>query len=189
MKIVNLIENTCHKEGLQCEHGLSFYVETPKHKILMDSGADDKFLHNAEKLNVDLRAVDVAVLSHGHYDHCGGVMAFSWLNPAAAVYLRVGADGEFYHVESDYTQYIGIDKEILQLPQLQQAQGNLTIDDELFIFGDVKAEGCLPRGNRCLKVRNQAGEYAADDQQRQIQNQGRGQFHCVASLLLLIRVL
>ncbi len=163
MKIVNLIENTCAKAGLLCEHGLSFYLATPEHKILMDSGASDKFLHNAERLGVDLSAVDVAVLSHGHYDHCGGVPAFAKKNPHAAIYLRAGAAGEFYHVESDYSKYIGIDKNILALPQLQVVQGDLQLDDELFIFGDVEVSGYQPRTNQCLKVKKANCEYIADD--------------------------
>lgn len=163
MKIVSLIENTCEKAGLLCEHGLSFYIETPKHKILMDSGASDKFLHNAEMLGVDLSAVDVAVLSHGHYDHCGGVLAFAKKNPHAVIYLRAGAAGDFYHVENDYIKYIGIDNKILALPRLRTVQDDLQLDDELFIFGAVETNGCRLRTNQWLKVKNNQCEYVDDD--------------------------
>ena len=49
MKIINLVEDT---KGGDClnEHGLSFYIETKKHKLLVDSGATDMFLHNADML-------------------------------------------------------------------------------------------------------------------------------------------
>lgn len=163
MKIINLIENTCHKKDLFCEHGLSFYVETSRHKILMDSGASNKFLHNAQRLGVDVSAVDTVVLSHGHYDHCGGVPTLAELNPQAVIYLRVGADGAFYHVGSDYTRYIGIEKRIMELPQLRVLTADLAVDDELFIFGNVRADEYQSLTNRCLQVRSGRGEFAADD--------------------------
>ena len=71
MKIINLIENTEGSSGCLFEHGLSFYVETKKHKLLVDTGATNTFIANAEKLGVDLKQVDTVILSHGHYDHTG----------------------------------------------------------------------------------------------------------------------
>ena len=79
MKIVTLLENTAGREGLRAAHGLSLYIETPRHKLLFDMGPNEDFLANAGALGVDLTAVDLAVLSHGHYDHGGG-----WRPSAAA---------------------------------------------------------------------------------------------------------
>ena len=76
MKIVNLIENTEGCSGCASEHGLSFYIETEKHKLLVDTGATDAFIQNAEILGVNLASVDTVILSHGHYDHGGGLPAF-----------------------------------------------------------------------------------------------------------------
>ena len=83
MKIINLVEDTKGNSVCEYEHGLSFYVETKKHKILVDTGATDMFMRNAQVLNVDLEQIDVVVLSHGHYDHAGGIMSFSKLNKKA----------------------------------------------------------------------------------------------------------
>ena len=91
MRIVNLIENTPGAEGCVPAHGLAFYVETDGHRILVDAGPSDEMLHNAERLGVDLRTVDVAILSHGHYDHSGGLLAFAELNPTAAIYMQRSA--------------------------------------------------------------------------------------------------
>ena len=71
MKIINLIENTKGHEGCAYAHGLSFYVETTKHKLLLDLGPSEETLHNADKLGVYLKEVDTVILSHGHYDHSG----------------------------------------------------------------------------------------------------------------------
>ena len=86
MKITALIENTSAR-GLPTEHGLSLFVETAEHKFLFDMGQTDLFARNAETLGVDLSKVDFAVLSHGHYDHGGGLNTFLALNDHAPVYM------------------------------------------------------------------------------------------------------
>ncbi|MDO4334136.1 MAG: MBL fold metallo-hydrolase [Eubacteriales bacterium] len=133
MKIINLVEDT---KGGNClnEHGLSFYIETEKHKLLMDSGATDLFLQNAGVLGVDLTQVDTFILSHGHYDHAGGLSAFAQLNPKAEIYLKETAGGDYYHISSRGGKYIGIDKNIMNLPQVITVQDNLEIDEELFLL-------------------------------------------------------
>lgn len=73
MKIVTLLENTACRPGLRAARGLSLYVETRRHRILFDMGPDPQFLDNARELGIDLSTVDVAVLSHGHSDHGGGL--------------------------------------------------------------------------------------------------------------------
>lgn len=88
MRIVTLIENTTAREDLACEHGLSLYIETQTHKILFDAGQTAAFADNAQKLGVDLAEVDIAILSHGHYDHSGGLMRFLQLNSKAPVYVH-----------------------------------------------------------------------------------------------------
>ena len=161
MRIVNLIENTQGVPGCGYEHGLSFYIETRKHRLLVDSGATDQFLHNAGILGIDLRAVDTMILSHGPYDHAGGILAFSGMNPDAEIYLRSSAGGEYYHLKADGEKYIGIDKEILKLEQCVFVQGDLEIDDELFLYTDVQGTRYPAKGNRLL-VRREEGEFVQD---------------------------
>lgn len=76
MKITTLIENAHASGNLISEHGLSLYIETKKHKILFDTGQSNAFILNAEKLNIDLKQVDIVIISHGHYDHIGGLIHF-----------------------------------------------------------------------------------------------------------------
>ncbi len=87
MKIVALTENTTHRADVCAEHGLSLYIETAGKRILFDMGQSDLFLHNAQVLGVDLKAVDLAVLSHGHYDHGGGLTHFLPMNDHAPIYV------------------------------------------------------------------------------------------------------
>lgn len=158
MKIINLIENTPGVEGCLYEHGLSFYVETKKHKILVDSGASDKFIKNAEVLGVDLRAVDMVFLSHGHYDHSGGLMAFAKINPNAKIYMQRSAGDNYYHVDEKRVEYIGIDLELLKLEQVKLLDGNFELDNEISIFTDVTGRRLWPKGNLDLKKRTAQGD-------------------------------
>ncbi len=151
MRIVNLIENTPGTEGCLYEHGLCFYIETKKHKLLVDTGASAAFIENARTLGIDLSKVDIVVLSHGHYDHSGGILPFIVLNPNATIYMQRKATGDFYHKNDDVEKYIGIDKEICSLPQVVWVDGNLQIDEELTIFGNVTGRRLWPQGNLELK--------------------------------------
>ena len=83
MKIYCLIENTKSSEKFECEHGLSFFIDTGLHKILFDMGGSDAYIKNAEMLGIDLKTVDFAILSHGHFDHGGGLEAFLEINKTA----------------------------------------------------------------------------------------------------------
>ncbi len=151
MRIVNLIENTPGVEGCLYEHGLSFYIETKKHKLLVDIGASDALIHNAKVLGIDLTAVDTVILSHGHYDHSGGILAFAKMNPTAKIYMQKNAVGEYYHKDEVVEKYIGIDREIKDLSQVVWVDGNLVIDDELELFSNVTGRRLWPQGNLELK--------------------------------------
>jgi len=77
MKITALLENTSDC-GLPVEHGLSLFVEMENgYRFLFDMGQTDLFAQNAEALGIDLNTADFAVLSHGHYDHGGGLNGLS----------------------------------------------------------------------------------------------------------------
>ena len=76
MKFTTLIENTAISPALTPEHGLSLFIETDRCKLLFDAGQSGAFADNAAKLGIDLRTADHAVLSHGHYDHGGGMIRF-----------------------------------------------------------------------------------------------------------------
>ncbi len=73
LKITVLVENTAGKRGLLGEHGLSFLIEHGRDRILFDTGQGLALRHNTEQLNSDLRTIGAVVLSHGHYDHTGGL--------------------------------------------------------------------------------------------------------------------
>ena len=131
MIIKTLIENTTTDDTLVSEHGLSLYIETSTHKILFDMGQTDAFALNAEKLGIDLSAVDIAVLSHGHYDHGGGLKAFLELNTKSPVYISRHAFEPHYNGSK---KYIGLDTSLSENKRLIFTDDILKIDDELELF-------------------------------------------------------
>ena len=164
MRIINLVENESGSSGCEAAHGLSFYIETEKHKLLFDAGPSDAILRNAEKLGVSLASVDTLILSHGHYDHSGGILPFAELNPSAKIYMQHNAGREYYSFggEEEGFRYIGIDKKILSLPQVQLLHGDTKIDDELQLFTVDNRAFPLPSTNKRLRELS-GGEYVQDE--------------------------
>lgn len=162
MRILNLIENTEGAAGCLCEHGLSFYIETGGHKILADTGASGAFLMNAEALGIDLDQVDTVIISHGHYDHAGGLLAFAERNPKARIWINGLAGEQYYHKNDAMERYIGMDPRIKALPQVEWVEGDRKIDQGIFLFGRALGRRLWPDGNRELKVRTETG-FRQDD--------------------------
>jgi len=73
IRIVILSDNNVETRDTRAEHGLAFWIETEEHCLLFDTGQGLVLEDNARALNLDLDAVDTVVLSHGHYDHTGGI--------------------------------------------------------------------------------------------------------------------
>lgn len=151
MRVINLIEDTEGANGCAFEHGLSFYMETAKHKMLLDFGASAKTIENAKKLGINLAEVDIGILSHGHYDHAGGILPFTRLCSDAVIYMQESASNAYYHLKGDRERYIGIDSKISSLVQVKKIIGNYIIDDEVELFSGIKGRKFFARGNMELK--------------------------------------
>ena len=168
MKIINLIENTEGAAHCAAEHGLSFYIETKKHTLLLDLGPSDATIQNAQQLGIDLTKVEMVILSHGHYDHSDGIPAFVRINPEAAIYIQAGADDGYYAEnggedgEKSY-KYSGIVREIAALPQIVRVEGDYDIDDELHIFTVGRRDLKLPASNLSLRMVTKDGAYVRDE--------------------------
>lgn len=131
MKITSLVENTTSDKRVRAEHGLSLYIETEKHKILFDMGQSELFYENAKALGIELSEIDIAILSHGHYDHGGGLKKFLEINSKAPVYLSRHAFGKYYNGTE---KYIGLDVSLKDNERLIFTDDEFRIDDDLFLF-------------------------------------------------------
>ena len=132
MRITMLLENAAAEgTGLAAEHGLSLYIEAAGRRILFDTGQSDAFAQNAEALGIDLSAVDFAVISHGHYDHTGGLARFLELNGHAPVYLHRSA---FEERQDSHGRSIGMDAALAQSPRLIFTDDALALGEGLDLF-------------------------------------------------------
>lgn len=122
---------------LVAEHGFSVLVELVGGRpILFDTGSTDAFIKNAEILGKDLTKVEKIVISHGHYDHAGGLRYLSNSNGKFRVYLRQEALLEKYSDE----RFAGIDwKGLEKIFEISVVRDKVTeISDGIFTFGPVE---------------------------------------------------
>lgn len=108
MRITVLVENTTPTKALTAEHGLSLYLEYRGTPCLLDAGASGAFAANADTLGIPLDKIRIALLSHGHYDHAGGLGEFLRRNAGAPVYAMAGACQAYYSGDGEKRHDIGI---------------------------------------------------------------------------------
>jgi len=163
MNVRVLVEDASVSPGYRAEHGLSLFIETQNHKILFDLGQTDLFLENAEKMNADVGAVDVAVLSHGHYDHGGGIEAFLKRNRFADVLMHARAFEPHFSIrEGGREAFIGLDPAVTTNRRLKKTADVQRLDAELTLFSGVFSGGLRPPANRTL-LKSTPDGYAPDD--------------------------
>lgn len=163
MHIVCLVENTEGVKGLATEHGLSLYIETDTHKILFDVGESDLFMVNAEKLGIDLKAVDLMVLSHGHKDHGGGFKTFMMLNNKARIVMQREAFLKHFSLrEGDTVVDISLDPELMANGRITYVDDLFVLDEVLTLFAGVHGNPEALFANRHLRMEKQ-GAIVQDD--------------------------
>jgi len=138
MKITSLLENTTERTDMKTEHGLSLFIETESQRILFDMGQTELFWENAKALGIDLAEVDLAVLSHGHYDHGGGLRKFLEINRRAPVYIHEEAFLPHYNGTE---KYIGLDPSLKEDPRIRFTRDGLRINGTLSLLSCNGKEG------------------------------------------------
>ena len=109
-KITTLVENTVAQSGkaLLGEHGLSFFIEAGYGKILFDTGQNLAISNNARVLGIDLTQIDAVVLSHGHYDHSGGLQSILESNKSFTLHGHPDVFSPKVKKNKENYKYIGI---------------------------------------------------------------------------------
>ena len=165
--ITVLIENHEDREGrgLASEHGLSLLGDAAAATFLFDTGASGGFLENARRLGRSIEDVPCVAISHGHYDHGGGLKAFLEANSRGRIFVQRGALEEHFarDGESGYRS-IGLDRDLAAAHG-----GRFVFVDEtvemlpgVWLVADI--HGSHPRPRDMQRFHRRAGEgYQGDD--------------------------
>jgi len=165
MKVTVLIENTACSTHVKAQNGLSFFVENQGLTILFDCGANGLFVENVEKLGVDISAVDYLIISHGHYDHGGGLGYFLKENDKAKIIVSQYAFNDYYFKALFVKKYIGLDKALKNNKRIVFANQALTLDNNMFLFSNIT--GCKFRSSKSELLKRENGKLIPDDFQHE----------------------
>ncbi len=102
-QVTVMVENSVLGRGLLAEHGLAYWIEIGGQRVLFDTGQGAVLVGNARKLDVPLELADSVVLSHGHFDHTGGLVEVLQAAPRINVYAHPAAFGSKYIRREDGT--------------------------------------------------------------------------------------
>jgi 7,8-dihydropterin-6-yl-methyl-4-(beta-D-ribofuranosyl)aminobenzene 5'-phosphate synthase len=145
MRITILSDNQAC-QGLVAEHGLSVWIETKDICILFDTGQGSTLQNNARVLDLDLGRTDILVLSHGHYDHTGGIPQVLQRARNIDVYCHPGVGQPRYTIRTGKPKHIGMSRESvtaigkLPLEQLHWVQQPLFLSEKIGITGPIPRE-------------------------------------------------
>lgn len=160
MKITALVENKSNCE-LTPVHGLALYIETERHKLLFDLGPDNTLVKNAEKRGIDLGQVDTVVISHGHFDHGGAMAAFLEVNHTAKIYVQRRAFEKHFSKSLGFIKVqVGLDRKLMEHPQVALVDGEYRIDEELLLFTVADTSKCHSTANDTLYDENGRDQFA-----------------------------
>lgn len=157
MKLTVLAENTALSPELTPEHGLSLFVEAAGHRFVFDTGASGAFADNAARLGVDLSGAEFAILSHGHYDHGGGLPRFLACNAHAPVYSSRFC---FDRCHNAAGKYIGLDPNLRSCGRLILTGDECPIAPGLTLFS---CSGLRDRADPWGLTRMEQGVLIPDD--------------------------
>lgn len=159
MKIVLLVDNISETPDLHAEHGLSIWIETANHRILFDAGQSDILEENADHLGIDLSTADTIILSHGHYDHTGGLARVLEKNRFAEIYCHSGVlTPRFSRQDDGLMKPIGINEHASTA--LYNAFDRIHfLDGPYYLSKHIGITGPIPRGN---DFENTGGDFYFD---------------------------
>ncbi len=163
MRWTVLLDNRTNDPALETEHGLAILLETERHRILLDTGASDMFIRNAERLGKDLSKIDYVFISHGHSDHAGGLKHFMEINNKAKVIVSHDAiSGNFLskrgHQHSITTAWPSIPDERLLI-----ISKTCEIADGIHVIAHIPQIFPVPKGNQNLFAETDDGSLVHDD--------------------------
>ncbi len=162
MRITSLVDDLKSANDLLSEHGLSFYIENDIKRYLFDTGATVSFIHNANRMRINLRKVDALFISHNHYDHIGGLTYFMEINKKAKIYIKEDAINETFYLRDYVRCPLGkFYNELAENKRVIFVKDDMQVDD-FYLLSDTKGEKNLfAMGAKFLMEKN--GEIVPDD--------------------------
>lgn len=135
MKITTLIDNVVYDKYLTGEHGFSVLIEDGNENILFDTGQTGNFIYNAKTLGIDISEVNYVVISHGHYDHTGGLQEFIKFNKKAKIYIKK----EAFYKKCKNKEFIGIlfNKSIIE-ERIIYTNQDISLLENITVIPDIK---------------------------------------------------
>lgn len=152
LEIVLLIEDTVHKRGFMAEHGLSFWIRYGGDEYLFDTGQGLVLLHNATKMRIDLSKLAGVFLSHGHYDHTGGLKDLLNIVPDLKVYAHPGIFNPKYYQGDNELRETGIDIKRQAVPGFIPVEGVKEIADGIWVINQIPRATGFEEINSNFKV-------------------------------------
>jgi 7,8-dihydropterin-6-yl-methyl-4-(beta-D-ribofuranosyl)aminobenzene 5'-phosphate synthase len=146
-KITIICENrACITDGITGEHGFSALIETNTEKLLLDTGQGLSLVPNAQRLGIRLDDISNMALSHGHYDHTGGLEKLPTQKHHVTIHAHPDVFSPKYSVKTspdgDTYKFIGMNKTQKELESALNARFAFTtrftpITDQIFFSGEI----------------------------------------------------
>ena len=164
--VTTLVEDTESGTGLSGEHGLSFWIEYGDHRVLFDTGQTGLLIENAEILGVDIAKADAVVLSHGHYDHTGGLAAVLEIAPRVIVYAHPAATQPKFGRKGTESRAIGMSNSTRQaLRAHAQDERVVWTEEPAEVIPGLSVTGRIPRNTNFEDV---GGSFYVDENCKQV---------------------
>lgn len=161
-----IVSNNISLPGFKEEHGFSLLIEVNNKYIMFDTGQGEAFLENIKTLNIDLSVIDILVLSHGHYDHCGNISAITSATDTLQIYAHPDLIKERYSIHENRNP---------KIKEVGISQGNRSSflknnpiynKDPIEIYSDIFITGGIPR----LSFEDRGGPFFYDKFKKSVDN-------------------
>jgi 7,8-dihydropterin-6-yl-methyl-4-(beta-D-ribofuranosyl)aminobenzene 5'-phosphate synthase len=156
MKFMALIENTKISDQFQAENGLSLLFSMDNKQFLFDAGQSGAFIENSKNLHVDLTKIDYVILSHGHFDHGGGLIPFLSINKTAKIYLNDHTDRDYIIKIFGFNKRIGLNPRLFSefADRLIIVKETTHLTPNVILLPKIVRKFPIPKGDQLLYVRD-----------------------------------